>query len=312
MKCLICGRRHYVLLCPDLRKENPSSPKDKGFNEEENSTEALSINIPAEQEVYLKTIIIRLRHKGKEICVRALLDDGSHRSYVEKDLVEELKLCPSGKETFSKGLFGGEIPPAAEHGKYTVTVESLDLKYSTKMSLLDQQKVCSMLPRIRDESLLADLASRETKLTDVGKDTPPIGVLLGADVLGSLLIGRIEVFTSGVSAVETLLGWTILGHGRKKHVVNMVTLNLYSIEPPRIRDIETNELYCVGPQVDMLDSEVVKKRKLLSVFNSTYDPEVSVPSPPAPNPMAEVSRPVKETHCDRRIVSRQRIDCCKY
>ncbi|GFR03954.1 uncharacterized protein TNCT_224081 [Trichonephila clavata] len=35
VKCLICGRRHYVLLCPDLRKENPSSQKDKEINEEE-------------------------------------------------------------------------------------------------------------------------------------------------------------------------------------------------------------------------------------------------------------------------------------
>ncbi|GFQ79562.1 transposable element Tc1 transposase [Trichonephila clavata] len=138
--------------------------------------------------------MIRLRHKGKEICVRALLDDGSHHSYVEKDLVEELKLCPSSKETFSKGLFSGGISPDAEHGRYTVTVESLDRKYSNKMYLLGQTKICSMLPRIRDESLLADLAARGIKLTDVGKDTPPIRVLLGADVLGSILTGRIEYF----------------------------------------------------------------------------------------------------------------------
>ncbi|GFX59996.1 hypothetical protein TNCV_4985071 [Trichonephila clavipes] len=27
-KCLICGPRHYVLLRPDIRKENPILPKD--------------------------------------------------------------------------------------------------------------------------------------------------------------------------------------------------------------------------------------------------------------------------------------------
>ncbi|GFY37351.1 uncharacterized protein TNIN_317081 [Trichonephila inaurata madagascariensis] len=37
-------------------------------------------------------------------------------------------------------------------------------------------------------------------------------------------------------------------------------------------DTETDELYCVGPQVDMEASEVVTKRKLLSVVNSMYDP----------------------------------------
>ncbi|GFQ73056.1 transposable element Tc1 transposase [Trichonephila clavata] len=126
------GEEHH------LRKENPCSPKNKRINEEENPTEkqALLTNIPTEQEAHLKTIMIRLRRKGKEICVRAMLDDGSHSSYVEKDLVGVLKLCPS------------------------------------------------VLSRIRDESLLTDLASQGIKLTDVEKDTPPIRVLLGADIPG--------------------------------------------------------------------------------------------------------------------------------
>ncbi|GFR08856.1 hypothetical protein TNCT_92881 [Trichonephila clavata] len=82
----------------------------------------------------------------------------------------------------------------------------------------------------------------------------------------------------------------------------MVTLNLQSNELSRIWDIETDEIYCVGPQVDMVDSGVVRKRKSLSVVNSTYDSEVSVPSPPAPNPVAEVSWPVKQTCCSWQIV----------
>ncbi|GFY37349.1 uncharacterized protein TNIN_317061 [Trichonephila inaurata madagascariensis] len=34
---VICGRRHYVLLCPELRKEYPSSSKDKMINVERNT-----------------------------------------------------------------------------------------------------------------------------------------------------------------------------------------------------------------------------------------------------------------------------------
>ncbi|GFR23447.1 transposable element Tc1 transposase [Trichonephila clavata] len=214
-KCLICERRHYALLCPDLRKDTNSYSKGKVAEEEQKLTEVLLTNLPSEREIYLKTITVRLRHKEKELCVRALMDDGSHRSYMETSLAAELNLSPSGKEILSQGLFGGEITPAAEHGRFTATVEGLDRKYSTSVSLLDQQNICSTLPRIRNESLLADLASRGIKLTDVGKGTPSIRVLLGADVLGSILTGRIEVFPSGVSAVETLLRWTVLGLGRK-------------------------------------------------------------------------------------------------
>ncbi|GFQ96995.1 transposable element Tc1 transposase [Trichonephila clavata] len=211
VKCLICERRHYALLCPDLRKDTNSYSKGKVAEVEQKSTEVLLTNLPSEREIYLKTITVRLRHKGKELCVRALMDDGSHRSFIEKSLAAELNLSPSGKEILSQGLFGGGISPAVEHGKFTVTVESLDRKYSTSVSLLDQPKICSTLPRIRDENLLAELASRGIKLTDVGRDTPPITILLGADVLGSILTGRIQILTSGVSAVETLFGWTILG-----------------------------------------------------------------------------------------------------
>ncbi|GFY63618.1 transposable element Tc1 transposase [Trichonephila inaurata madagascariensis] len=75
VKCLICGRRHYVLLCPELR--NPSSSKDKMINGEEHPVEVLLTNLPTEREVYCKTITIRLRHKDmctsrRQICNKIL------------------------------------------------------------------------------------------------------------------------------------------------------------------------------------------------------------------------------------------------
>ncbi|GFR19146.1 DUF1758 domain-containing protein [Trichonephila clavata] len=240
VRCLICKRRHYPLLCPDLRKgkESNFSPKDRTADNEQRSTETLLTNLPSEHEIYLKTIMIRLRNRDKEVCARALLDDGSQRSYIEKNLAAELFLSPSGREIFSQGLFGGGISPASEHKRYMVNVESLNRKYSTPLSLLEQQKICSTLPRIHDRKLLSELSSRGIKLTDVGRDSPPIRVLLGADILGSILTGRIEVLSSGVSAVETLLGWTILGLGKKKEVVNLVTLSLQNMDVPKMWDLE--------------------------------------------------------------------------
>ncbi|GFY05343.1 uncharacterized protein TNCV_2207891 [Trichonephila clavipes] len=92
-----------------------------------------------------------------------------------------------------------------------VNVESLNHKYATPFSF------------------------RATK--DVGRDSPPIRVLLGADILGSLLTGRIEVLSSGVSAVEALLGWAILGLGKKREVVNLVTLSLQNMDVPKMWDL---------------------------------------------------------------------------
>ncbi|GFR33180.1 transposable element Tc1 transposase [Trichonephila clavata] len=97
VKCLICERRHYALLCLDLRKDKNSYSKGKVADDEQKSTEVLLTNLPSEREIYLKTITVKLRHKGKKLCVRTLMDDGSHRSYMEKSLAAELNL------TFRKG-----------------------------------------------------------------------------------------------------------------------------------------------------------------------------------------------------------------
>ncbi|XP_042911003.1 uncharacterized protein [Parasteatoda tepidariorum] len=220
VRCLVFKRRHYTILCPDLRKGINSSSKDKIAGDEQKSTEILFTNRSSEREIYLKTITIRLRNRDKEVCVRALMDNGFQRPYIEKSLAEELKLSPSGSEVFSQGLFGGGTSPASEHKRYVYA------------------KICSELPRIQYRSLLADLASRGIEITDVGKDTPPIRVLLGADVLGRILTGKIEVLRSGVSAIETLLGWTILGLGRKKKMVNLVALSLQNMELQKIWDLD--------------------------------------------------------------------------
>ncbi|GFT79929.1 uncharacterized protein NPIL_608051 [Nephila pilipes] len=48
IKCLICGRRHYALLCPNLRKDKISS-KSREVDEEQHSTETLLTNLPSER-----------------------------------------------------------------------------------------------------------------------------------------------------------------------------------------------------------------------------------------------------------------------
>ncbi|GFW13370.1 hypothetical protein TNCV_1878721 [Trichonephila clavipes] len=111
------------------------------------------------------------------------MDDGSSHSYVEKGLVEEFELYLLVWKRFHKDFLGEEF-----------------------LQLLSMGDIL-----IPDKSLLADLASQGMELTGIGKDTPPIRVLLGADTLGSILTGRIAVFLFSVSAVETSLGCTSLG-----------------------------------------------------------------------------------------------------
>ncbi|GFY37350.1 DUF1758 domain-containing protein [Trichonephila inaurata madagascariensis] len=106
------------------------------------------------------------------------------------------------------------------------------------MSLLDQQKICSILHRIRDESLLSDLASGGIKLTDVGKDTTPIRVLLGADTLGSILTRRIE---------EVTLLW-LAGHPALYDKYNLAESRLRNVTKRLIRENNFDDYHAAFQQ----------------------------------------------------------------
>ncbi|GFW36053.1 DUF1758 domain-containing protein [Trichonephila clavipes] len=138
-------------------------------------------------------------------------------------------------------------------------LESLNHKYATPLSLLEQQKICSTLPIIHDRKLLSEFASRGIKLKDVGRDSPPILVLLGADIRGSILTDRIEVLSSGVSAVETLLGLTFLGLGKKKEVVNLVTLSLQNMDVPNMWDLE---VLCITDPIEKKNESLLEEETL--------------------------------------------------
>ena len=55
------------------------------------------------------------------------------------------------------------------------------------------------------------MKSHKIWISDYGEGCPDIEVLLGADICGSLLTGRILKLKCGLIAVETKLGWLIMG-----------------------------------------------------------------------------------------------------
>jgi hypothetical protein len=58
-------------------------------------------------QVFLQTTMVKLRGAHKKI--RVLLDPGSQRSYIKKDMVQYMRYKPTGEEELIPGLFGGEM-----------------------------------------------------------------------------------------------------------------------------------------------------------------------------------------------------------
>lgn len=212
VKCLFCGKKHYGIMCRDLdakKTENHKSKQEAGSHQ--TKSEVLSNFESCAQETLLQTLLVNVQEEnGKEWLARVLLDTGSQRSYVTKDCVQKLGLQEIGKEDIDHSLFGG-VNVHTSHKTYLITLKNVNNHFQYSVPVLDQDTICTYVPRLSDNKCLSALKEKNIILTDVGKDVPDVKVLLGSDVLGDLYTGVSEKLHNGLVAVETHLGWTIMG-----------------------------------------------------------------------------------------------------
>ncbi|XP_033221099.1 uncharacterized protein LOC117175502 [Belonocnema kinseyi] len=68
------------------------------------------------------------------------------------------------------------------------------------------------VPSVTRGSCLQELEKMNVALTDVCNEENTVAILIRADVAGKLLTGRLHVLESGLTAIETYLGWTLMDH----------------------------------------------------------------------------------------------------
>jgi hypothetical protein len=129
-------------------------------------------------------------------------------------------------------LFGGTVTEPQSHNKYTIQRESLDKKFSGKVEIdvLDERSVCGQIPRTPQGPWLDGLRNNNIWLSDLTKGSADIDILVGSDCMGHIITGRIIQLRSGLTATETLLGWTIYGKTSKydDSVATLITPNFVS------------------------------------------------------------------------------------
>ncbi|GFT16664.1 integrase catalytic domain-containing protein [Trichonephila clavipes] len=107
------------------------------------------------------------------------------------------------------------------------------------------------VPKINNQNILKELREKNIDLTDSSCEGAEIDLLIGADVMGRLLTGNVVTLHSGLTAVESELGWTVFGKqkfcGKDKftttlsmHVGNIPLQNLWELEVLKITDHHRN------------------------------------------------------------------------
>ena len=213
LNCSRCGKRHALLVCPPGGlNESTASKTDKTNAGEGKISEknlASFCNLP---NVYLQTLRVIMFSDSREISVRAVIDSGSQRSYIRAGVAKFLDYKAVGKNEVTHALFGGVSTQSQTHNVYLARMRSIKGDYACNFQVMDQEKICSEIPIVKKAPWFSELKDENISLTDVvSGESDSINLLIGADVAAKLMTGRKRELSNGLTAVETLLGWTVMG-----------------------------------------------------------------------------------------------------
>ena len=219
-----CGKRHHKLLHGQpliAATENPTNTTLTGL--------AASKSSVAMKETLLQTAVAKLSVNGQEVTVRVLLDSGSQRSYIRKNIAESIGL-QGPSEILSVATLGGETSESKRFQRVRFTLSPIrgHPTEAVEMEALTLSKICNPLGpvklNLRDNPHLPGL----TLADSYPRDSVQVDVLIGADHYYSFVTGicmRGENPGSLV-AVESHFGWILTGpvDSYSNHTSSMLTV----------------------------------------------------------------------------------------
>ncbi|KYN27907.1 hypothetical protein ALC57_02682 [Trachymyrmex cornetzi] len=153
VECIFCSEKH----------DSSSCIKAKTMSLEERQKIARNMNacfnclklegqnlasLSKEPEVFLQTLRVCLVNAGVKLQVRALINTGSHYSYISERVAKKLRYEPMGKRTMIHLLFGGTQTRPQEHQYYNVHLRSLDGSCDYEFMAYQQDTICQDIPRV--------------------------------------------------------------------------------------------------------------------------------------------------------------------
>ncbi|UYV73278.1 hypothetical protein LAZ67_10002447 [Cordylochernes scorpioides] len=253
LECKNCGRNHLEVLCEGNSSNRLMKPGKENLKENAPEPIASLSSQACTGQVLLMTTVALLRGPNASRRVRILLDSGSQFSYIKQSLVWGIGIERKGEITIAKSLFGGNKIGEEKHGKFMLELENLGNKRDViHIEALDQRKICDAIPPLPKGDWLEKLKIKGIILSQDNFKGQEIDILIGANYLGMILTGKIVQVEADLTAVETKLGWTLMGNSpiidsndNVQQTLNLLTTrcdlkDLWDLEVLGIRDpVET-------------------------------------------------------------------------
>ncbi|GFQ95916.1 integrase catalytic domain-containing protein [Trichonephila clavata] len=146
---------------------------------------------------------------------------------------------------------------------------------------MDQKKICATVPKIKNAYCLKELREKKIFLSDVSfksekclyeESVNDIHLLLGADVAGKILTGKIEHLSCGLVAMQYILGWTVMG--KVSNEINLdssyLTLSLF-VNEAKITDLWNLDSFGINDPCEKQSKEKVLTRFRMGKIGATAD-----------------------------------------
>ena len=254
--------------------ENALEPAAKRVRREIESVQASS-NVECTTKVALQTLLLRIKRGSEKRIVRAFIDGGSQRSYILATTIKEMKLKTNCYERVVHSLFGGRETEALTHPIYKLSLEAIDCSFTCDAEFRSCDKLCGRIPRLSNKvpAIMEELATKQIFLSDVGPGTPPIELLIGADLCGRIRSNKSFDLSTGGAAIHTKFGWTLLGNMENTEDRNLASVLLsMSIADAGVAQLRELDVLGIKDSPRKID-EKLNNEKLLKKFQELISRE---------------------------------------
>lgn len=219
--CSHCKKNHHSLLHypkvvrPNLNSRNSRESEISEQPREGNRSTATHItqitkSTPTE-DTLLPTAIVQIKHQGEDFNARAFFDQGSEKTFISKQLQQQLMLKTETKFFQIHGI-GGEVI-GNSNSICKLTLYSKRHNRYVHIEAIVVPKVTRVLPNFTlTKSPISSADFNDLELADPNFHLPShVDLLIGSNVLPQILLEGVKCIAHSLMAQSTIFGWVISG-----------------------------------------------------------------------------------------------------
>lgn len=255
-------KNHHRSLCPKKFTPENSDPPVNSSTETANKNKTIACLSNANTSAknrggLLMTAIVTALNNNHQRTVRVILDNGSQRSYITKQLANRLRLDENYSETLNISTFNSTTPLEVDTKVVTFKLQLNDNTFF-EVSTNTVPKITNRF-HVEFPSEIKTIASQhELKLADDGRDSD-IDVLLGMDYYFHLVTEKRIQATDGLFLVQSKFGWLVGGRYDNTCLLIQETPCLLTIETPSVKHLwELETIGITNIKDDKAEEEALK------------------------------------------------------